>query len=140
MRPVLLSTVLLANIRAFAQQLDSINVYPRIPEGTYTSASANGLAWRLFRAHATHRTIKHNDLAHVYEALAQYTPHRHTSGPLPGLTHVAIVFSGGRPLAFGVTEDLDRVINFTGRTEHRIHGWAEHLKVRALLAPLVVDP
>lgn len=122
-----------------AQPMDSIHVYKRVPPGTYSSAKANALAWQLHQQEATHRTLKGSELEVVREAMAEYRPQRHTYGALPGLSHVAMAFSGGRPIAFGVTDDLGRVINFTARTEYRISTWAEHLAVRALLSQLLVE-
>ncbi|HEY0976923.1 MAG TPA: hypothetical protein VGE21_05590 [Flavobacteriales bacterium] len=139
MRALFLFVFLLLSDLLCAQRMDSIHVFKRIPAGSYTSASANALAWKLHKEDAPHRSLKGDDLDVAEEAMAQYKPHRHTSGPLPELSHVAIVFSGGRPVAFGVTDDLDRVINFTARTEYRISTWSEHLTVRALLARLVVE-
>lgn len=138
-RPLLLLLFLPLTGLANAQRMDSIHVFKRVPAGSYTSASANALAWKLHQENAVHRSLKGDDLNVAEEAMAQYKPQRHTYGPLPELSHVAIVFSGGRPVAFGVTGDLDRVINFTARTEYRISTWSEHLTVRALLARLVVD-
>lgn len=122
-----------------AQRMDSVHVFRKIPSAAYTSASANALVWRLHKENAPHRTVLGNDIGVVREALADYTPSRHTYSPLSDLTHLAIAFSGGRPVAFGVTGDLDRVINFTARTEYRISTWTEHLRVRALLATLLVE-
>lgn len=122
-----------------AQQLDSIHVYKRVPPGAYSSAKANALAWELHRQDAPHRTLKGGDLGAVHEAMDEYRPQRHTYASLPGLSHVAMAFSGGRPLAFGVTDDLGLVINFTARTEYRIYTWAQHLTVRAILSTLLVD-
>lgn len=130
MRPLFLSILLAITTMVSAQRMDSIHVFRRIPAGAYTSASANALAWRLHKTHAPHRSIKSHELVPVREAIARYTPQRHTHGALPHLSHVAMVFSGGRPVAFGVTEGLDRVIDFTARTEYRIDTWAEHLTVR----------
>ena len=50
-----------------------------------------------------------------------------------------MAFSQGRPLAFGVTEDLGRVINFTARKEYRISSLMEHLTVRTILGKLLVE-
>jgi len=122
-----------------AQPIDSVHVFKKIAAAAYTSASANALAWRLHQQNAPHRTVRGNDIGIVREALSDYEPSRHTYSALADLTHLAIAFSGGRPVAFGVTGDLDRVINFTARTEYRISTWAEHLRVRALLATLLVE-
>lgn len=122
-----------------AQPLDSIHVYERVPAGVYTSAKANALAWNLHRAGAPHRTLKGSELGVVREAIDEYRQQRHTYGALPNLSHVAVAFSGGRPMAFGVTDDLDRVVNFTARTEYRISTLSEHLAVRALLMRLMVE-
>jgi hypothetical protein len=122
-----------------AQAIDSVHVYARVAPAAHTSASANALAWRLYREGAPHRVVKGADLHIVAEALAEYRPARHISGPLEELSHVAMAFSGGRPVAFGITDDLGCVINFTGRTEYRISTWAQHVEVRALLARLLVE-
>lgn len=122
-----------------AQELDSVHVYERVNEGSYNSAEANALAWRLHKQHAPHRTVRGSDMVVVGEALDEYEPQRHTYGPLPELSHVAMGFSGGRPIAFGVADDLGLVVNFTARKEYRISTWSEHLTVRALLSRLLVE-
>jgi len=116
-----------------AQPIDSVHVFGKLPPGTYTSASANALAWKLHQGHAPHTAVKGNELKAAVEALQVYTPTRHTYGPLPGLSNVAIVYSGGRALAFGVADDLDLVVNFTARKEYRISSYVDHLSVRATL-------
>jgi hypothetical protein len=122
-----------------AQPMDSIHVFQRIPSSVHTSAKANTLAWQLHRTNAPHRTLKGNDLVIVREAMGEYRADRHTYTELPDLTHVAMAFSQGRPLAFGVTEDLGRVINFTARKEYRISSLMEHLTVRTILGKLLVE-
>ena len=122
-----------------AQDLDSVHMYQRVAEGNYSPAEANALAWRLYRQDAPHRTVKGSDMAVVGEALDEYSPQRHTYGPLPEVSHVAMGFSGGRPIAFGVADDLGRVINFTARKEYRISTWSEHVKVRALLVKMLME-
>jgi hypothetical protein len=139
MRPIVWAILFFLSHALSAQPMDSIHVYKRVPPGTYSSANANALAWKLHQQEATHRTLKGSELEVVREAMAEYRPQRHTHGALPGLSHVAMAFSGGRPVAFGVTDDLGRVINFTARTEYRISTWAEHLAVRALLSQLLVE-
>ena len=139
MRSFALAIPVLLSLALSAQPMDSIHVYKRVPMGTYSSARANALAWQLHQQEAPHRTLKGSELDVVREAMAEYRPQRHTYGALPGLSHVAMAFSGGRPVAFGVTDDLGRVINFTARTEYRISTWAEHLAVRALLSQLLVE-
>lgn len=124
---------------ACSQSLDSVHVYRTIPTVTYTSASANALAWRLHNEHAPHRTVKGSQLSSASEALSNYKPVRHAPGKLEGLAHVAIAFSNGRPVAFGVTEDLGLIINFTARMEYRISSMAEHVRVRALLARMMLE-
>lgn len=121
------------------QRIDSVHVFKRIAPGSYTSASANALAWRLHQQDAAHRTLKEADIQVVANAFAEYKPARHDSGVITGLSHLAVVFYGGRPVAFGVTEDLDRVINFTARREYHISTVGEHMRVRALLAQLMVE-
>jgi hypothetical protein len=139
MRPIAWAILFFLSHVLSAQPMDSIHVYKRVPPGTYSSAKANALAWQLHKQEATHRTLKGSELDVVREAMAEYRPQRHNYGALPGLSHVAMAFSGGRPIAFGVTDDLGRVINFTARTEYRISTWAEHLAVRALLSQLLVE-
>ncbi|MFZ1332804.1 MAG: hypothetical protein WAR83_11460 [Flavobacteriales bacterium] len=124
---------------AYAQQLDSVHVFRTIPEVAYTTASANTLAWRLHNEHAEHRTVKGPQLTSATEALTNYKPVRHLPGKLEELSHVAIAFSNGRPVAFGVTEDLGLIINFTARMEYRISSMAEHIRVRALLAKMLLE-
>jgi hypothetical protein len=139
MRLILSVIALLLAWPLAAQTMDSIHVYKRVPVGIYSSAQANALAWRMHQQDAAHRTVKGSDIDVVREAMSTYRPQRHTSGTLPGLTHVAIAFKGGRPVAFGVADDLGLVINFTARTEYRISTWTEHLAVRALLSRLLVE-
>lgn len=121
-----------------AQVIDSVHVFKKIPAAEYTSASANALAWRLHQGKAEHITLKGAEIATVREGMAQYRPVPHRSGPIPGLEHLAIVFSHGRPTAMGLTGDLDRLINFTARSEYRISSMSEHLKVRAILLQLMM--
>ncbi|MBL7938939.1 MAG: hypothetical protein JNL43_06220 [Flavobacteriales bacterium] len=139
LRALLLGLFAAMSTMAAAQRIDSVHVFKKIPPAAYTSASANALAWRLHKEDAPHRTVRGKDIGTVREALSDYKPSRHTYAPLADLTHLAIVFSAGRPVAFGVTGDLDRVINFTARTEYRISTWTEHLRVRALLTTLLVE-
>jgi len=121
-----------------AQPIDSVHVFGKLPPGTYTSASANALAWKLHQSHAPHTAVKGIGLKAAVEALQVYTPTRHTYGPMPGLTNVAIVYSGGRALAFGVADDLDLVVNFTARKEYRISSYVDHLNVRATLLKVLL--
>lgn len=121
-----------------AQRIDSVHVFRAITRANHTTSSANALAWRLHQAHADHVTLKGDEMATVREGLDQYQPMPHTPGPLPDVTHLAMLFTNGRPVALGITEDLDRVINFTGRREYRINSFADHLRVRAILAELMM--
>ena len=125
-------------IEVNAQRIDSVHVFRAITRAAYTSASANALAWRLHHAHADHVTLKGDEMAAVHEGLAQYTPMPHLPGPLPDVTHLAMLFTNGRPVALGITEDLDLVINFTARKEYRISSFTDHLRVRAILAELML--
>ena len=50
-----------------------------------------------------------------------------------------MAFYGGHPVAFGVSEDLERLINLTAQREYRISGWEEHLYIRSLLAKLLLE-
>lgn len=120
------------------QVIDSVHVFKKVPAAAYTSASANALAWKLHQSKAEHVTLKGAEIATVREGMAQYKPVPHRSGPIPGLEHLAIVFSHGRPTAMGLTGDLDRLINFTARSEYRISSMSEHMKVRAILLELMM--
>ncbi|HQW04334.1 MAG: hypothetical protein IPH05_13185 [Flavobacteriales bacterium] len=122
-----------------AQRIDSVHVYAALEPGPYSSASANALTWRLHQAHAPHTILKGTEITTVRKAMELYTEVPHYSGSLPGLKHVAMVFTHGRPTAMGVTEDLDRFINFTARTEYRIDSFTGHLQVRAMLLELLMD-
>lgn len=124
---------------ALAQRIDSVYVFKWQADGRQTVASAHTLGWRLHLSHAPHTTLKGPELATVSEAVRTYRPATQVPGPLPDLAHVAMVFSGGRPLVFGVTDDLGRLINLTARQEYRISGWEEHVYIRALLAKLLVE-
>lgn len=73
------------------------------------------------------------------EAMQSYAPGRHTFRELPGLQHLAMGWSGGRPFTLGVADDMDLVINFTARTEYRISGMTDRIRVRALMARMVVE-
>ena len=121
-----------------AQRLDSIHVFNKLPPGHYTSASANALAWKLDREHAAYRAIRGDAMATVAEAMTSYQPSKHTYRDLPTLTHVAMAWYGGRPLAFGVADDMDLVINFTAGTEYRISGMTDRIRVRALIAGMLL--
>ncbi|MDQ3101319.1 MAG: hypothetical protein M3R08_08025 [Bacteroidota bacterium] len=122
-----------------AQRIDSVHVYRKSWEGSISSASANAMVWRLHQQHAQHTTLKGSELASVTETMKTYKPARHSFGKLKDLEHLAMVFSGGRPLAFGVTEDLDVLINFTARQEYHISSFSDHVRVRALLAKLILE-
>lgn len=122
-----------------AQQLDSVHVYQWRPDGQQTVASAHTLGWRLHNEKAPYTTLKGAELVTVTEVMGSYKPSRPLHGPLPDLAHLGMVFSGGRPMVFGVTEDLERMINLTARREYVISGWSEHLYVRALLAKMLLE-
>ncbi len=123
---------------AHAQRLDSIHVFNKLPPGHYTSASANALAWKLDRDHAPYRAINGEAMTTVAQAMTSYQPSKHTYRDLPTLTHVAMAWYGGRPIAFGVADDMDLVINFTARTEYRISGMTDRIRVRALIAGMLL--
>jgi hypothetical protein len=124
---------------ASAQRIDSIHVFKQLPPGQYTSAMANATAWTLYQKHAAYAAVSGERMAIASEAMKSYTPLRHNFRPLPGLQYLAMGFSGGRPFTMGVADDLDLVINFTARTEYRISGVTDRIKVRALLARMVVE-
>lgn len=123
---------------ASAQRIDSIHVFKHLPAGQYTSATANATAWLLYRKHAAFTNVKGTRMTTATEAMKSYAPLRHQFRPLPGLQYLAMGFSGGRPFTMGVADDLDLIINFTARTEYRISGMTDRIKVRALLAKMVV--
>ena len=75
----------------------------------------------------------------VNDAVKEYKPSRQVPSALPDLAHVAMVFSRGRTIAFGVTDDLERLINLTSMREYHISTWSEHVYVRALMAKLLVE-
>ncbi len=139
MRKLLMAVAMLLALCGRSQDIDSIHVFERLPATKWTSARANAHAWALHRGNARHRTVKGADIGIVREAMALYKPQRHTYGPLPELTHVAMLFTGGRPVALAVDDDLGRVIDLTSRKEYRISTVAQHVQVRALLARLMVD-
>ncbi len=122
-----------------AQHIDSVHVFKWEPDGRQTVASAHTLGWRLHLEKAPHTTLKGGELSTVTEAIRTYKPVKQVPGPLPDLRHIAMVFSGGRPMVFGVTQDLERLINLTARREYRISGWEEHVYIRSLLAKLLVE-
>ena len=135
---LLILSLLLATV-VQAQRIDSLHVFKQLPPGIYTSASANAMAWLLYRRDAAFTTVKGERMATASEAMKSYTPRRHNFRPLPGLQHLAMGWSGGRPFTLGVADDLDLVINFTARTEYRISGMTDRIRVRALLARMVVE-
>jgi hypothetical protein len=136
---LLICVLLTAAQNVAAQRIDSVHVYKKSWEGAISSASANAMVWRLHRDDAAHTTLKGSELASVTETMKTYKPSRHAFGQLKDLEHLAMVFSGGRPLAFGVTEDLDVLINFTARQEYHISSFSDHVRVRALLAKLILE-
>jgi len=121
-----------------AQRLDSIHVFNKLPPDHYTSATANALAWKLDREHAHYRTIRGDAMVTVADAMKSYQPSKHIYRDLPTLTHVAMAWYGGRPIAFGVADDMDLVINFTARTEYRISSMTDRIRVRALIAEMLL--
>jgi len=135
---VLLCCVFFTNV-IHAQPLDSVHVYEWKADGQQTLASAHTLGWRLHNEKAEHTTLKGAELAAVTQAMESYKPSRPLHGPLPDLAHLGMVFSGGRPTVFGVSEGLERMINLTARREYVISGWSEHLYVRALLAKMLLE-
>jgi hypothetical protein len=125
---------------AFAQQVDSIHVYQWVPDGKQNSGSAQALVWRLYHAHAEHRTLKGDALAAINEQMRDRTPSKHVPVALPDLAYVAMVFSNGRRIAFGLTADLDRLIDLTDMREFSISTWPDHEHIQAQLRDLLVVP
>ena len=124
---------------AQSQRIDSIHVFKKLPPGKYTSASASAMAWKLDRNKAPYTVVKGQQMSTAGEAMKSYAPDRHIFRELPGLQHLAIGWSGGRPFSLGVADDLDLVINFTARTEYRISGMTDRIRVRALIARMLVE-
>ena len=122
-----------------AQRIDSIHVFKQLPPGKYTSASANATAWKLYRNHAPFTVVKGQQMSTAGEAMKSYAPDRHIFRELPGLEHLAMGWSGGRPFTLGVADDMDLVINFTAGTEYRISGMTDRIRVRALIARMMVE-
>ncbi|MGB3870838.1 MAG: hypothetical protein WBG34_07885 [Flavobacteriales bacterium] len=125
--------------QAQSQRIDSIHVFKKLPPGKYSSASANAMAWKLYRDHAQYTVVKGQRMSTATEAMQSYAPARHIFRDLPGLQHLAMGWSGGRPFTLGVADDMDLVINFTARTEYRISGMTDRIRVRALIARMVVE-
>lgn len=122
-----------------SQRIDSMHVFKKLPPGKYTSASANAMAWKLYRELAPHTVVKGQRVSTATEALQSYAPARHIFRELPGLQHLAMGWSGGRPFTLGVADEMDLVINFTARTEYRISGMTDRIRVRALIARMLVE-
>ena len=125
--------------RAFTQRIDSMHVFKQLPTVKFTSASANATAWKLYRDHAPYVALKGQQMTTAGEALRSYEPARHIFRALPGLEHLAIGWTGGRPFTLGVADDTDLVINFTAGTEYRISGMTDRIRVRALIARMMVE-
>ena len=123
---------------ACAQEIDSVHVFQWQNDGRQTATSANRLVWQLHREQAPHTTLKGEELSTVNDAVKEYKPSRQVPSALPDLAHVAMVFSRGRTIAFGVTDDLERLINLTSMREYHISTWSEHVYVRALMTKLLV--
>lgn len=138
MRTALFLGLFLCAAHGSAQAIDSVHVFDALPEDVYTSASANAKAWMLHRTDAHHVTLKGEEIGIVREGFAHYKPVPHRSGPVPGLRHLAMMFTNGRPTAMGLTEDLERLINFTARSEYRLSSMSDHVKIRMILAELVI--
>lgn len=140
LRSLMLGLVLLLTVwDASAQRIDSIHVFKEIPPGKYTSASANAMAWLLYHKDAAYTVVRGERIVTVGEAMKSYAPARHSYRDLPGLQYLAMAWSGGRPFTLGVADDLDLVINFTARTEYRISGMTDRIRVRALLARMMTE-
>ncbi len=122
-----------------AQRIDSLHIFKQLPPGRYTSASANAMAWQLYRSNAACTAVKGDRMATARDAMTSYTPERHSFRDLPHLYRLGMAWSGGRPFTIGVMDDLDVIINFTARTEYRVVGTTDRLRVRALLAKMVVE-
>lgn len=124
---------------AQGQGIDSLHVFKQLPPGKYTSASANAAAWKQDRNKAPYAVVKGEQMSTAGEAMKSYAPDRHIFRELPGLQHLAMGWSGGRPFTLGVAEDMDLVINFTAGTEYRISGMTDRIRVRAWIARMMVE-
>ncbi len=85
------------------------------------------------------RTLKGSGSDAVRDALAEQLQQWHTYGAMPGFSEVAMAFSGARPVASGVTDDLGRMIDPTACKVFRISTCVEYLALRALLSQLLVE-
>jgi hypothetical protein len=123
-----------------AQRVDSIHVYRWTADGKQNSGSAQALVWRLHHARAEHLTLKGEEIAAMSGTMSGHRPARHVPTALPDLAHVAMVYSNGRRIAFGLTGDLDRLIDLTDMREFRISTWPEHERIQAQLKELLAAP
>lgn len=80
----------MAVCQAQSQRIDSIHVFKKLPPGKYSSASANAMAWKLYRDHAPHNVVKGQRMSTATEAMQSYAPARHSFRELPGLEHLAM--------------------------------------------------
>lgn len=140
--------VLLAVMSAFIavarasppHRLDSIHVFQWTPDGRQNSGSAHALVWRLHHARVGHRTLKGEAIGPINEAMVGMRPTRHVPGALPDLAYVAMVYSNGRRIAFGLDRELDRLIDLTDMREFRISTSPEHERIQARLRELLEGP
>ena len=139
-RTLIAVILLVLGTHTCAQQIDSVHVFRDFPEGNYTSASANTMVWRLYHDHAAHVSIRGADVERIAEALIGHQPQFHRSGKLEDLTYLAMAFVNGRPVALGITGNLDRVINFPANKEFPVHAWPEQEQLRATFAELLSGP
>lgn len=123
-----------------AQHVDSVQVYRWVPDGKQNSGSAQALVWRLYHARAEHRTLNGEEIATLRGTMEEYRPSRHVPSALPDLAHVAMVFANGRRIAFGLTADLDRLIDLTDMREFRISSRPDSEWIHAQLKELLKEP
>lgn len=133
-------TLLAASSHTYGQQIDSVHVFRDIPEGNHTSASANTMVWRLYHEHAAHVSIHGADVERISEALVGHQGQFHRSGKLEDLTYLAMAFVNGRPVALGITGNLDRVINFPANKEFLVQAWPEQEQLRTMFAERLSGP
>lgn len=135
------SSAFIAIVRASPPHpVDSIHVFRWTPDGGQTSGSAHALVWRLHHARAGHRTLMGEAIAPINDAMVGMKPARHAPGILPDLAYVAMVYSNGRRIAFGLERDLDRLIDLTDMREFRISSSPEHERIQARLKALLEGP
>lgn len=131
--------VLFASLLVFAlpaQHIDSVHVFRTLPAGDYTSATAEGMAWRLHRSHAAYVTLGPSVLENLNEELARHRPAEHDQAKLPSLAYLGLTYSHGAVHVACILGDLEAVVDLTARREFRMADWSDRLKLKGLLLSL----